>query len=155
MNFRYLQYFIFRNREYDYNFLLEIIEKKLTTMGMYFARHGIAVFEERKEIVKGIWQARRYLRNSIHGDEILGKKADNAIFNKYNRHYELKIINQNERIGTDSIEIVVSGFLPEEQHEVKQLYESIGGAEIVSEYQRSELEKAFDIIAENIFGWWD
>jgi len=115
----------------------------------------VVVSEDRKRQVREIWQARKHINNSINGDEIIWEKADKVIYDKFKRHYELKIIDHDDEAGRKPIEIIVANFLPEEQQEVKQLFDSLASATIVYEYQKSELKEAFDIIAEKIFGWWD
>jgi hypothetical protein len=155
LNFLYIKFILKRNREWDYVYFLELIARKLTSMGLYFAKHGVVEREDRVKQVHEIWKTRKHINNVLNCTEILGKKADQLIFDKYKKHYCSEIETEKNEDGNYSIKLKITGFLPEEEDDVEQLYRSIAGIEAENKYQQEELKLAFESIQKNIFGWWD
>lgn len=51
--------FLKNNFEFDFSSILDFLELKLTIMGLYFAKFGIIVREDRVKQVRSIWKTRQ------------------------------------------------------------------------------------------------
>jgi hypothetical protein len=142
------------NREWDYGHFVKFQILKLTSMGIYFNKHSFIDSEEKKNIVRSIWKARKHLSNFINSSEILGLKAEKEILKRIGKPYKLVIKYNNDKESPNSI-ISIENYSLEEENIANLMYKSIAGLEIESEYQEAELRKAFEIIKDNIRNWWD
>jgi len=158
VKFQYIKFILSdKNSDWDFYALLNLNIKKLTMMGLYFAKWGVVIDVERKKQVRTIWQARHYLLNTVNAYDIIEKRAQKEITEKYGSPFKYgEMITESKKNG----DYIFKGFIldspkvePDKEKEVRDLYHSYTKKEYP--FMDENVKKAFEVISSNIFTWWD
>jgi hypothetical protein len=166
---KYFKFFWFDNYEFDHVYFIKLMILKLTFMGLQFAKFGVIIDEDRKEQVKTIWLARKYLKKYLNSFEELEKLASKKFKEKYGFEYSssMEMIECPNKLIMETIEhpykLTKVRFRLEtpfsmsliEEEKAQDYYYSFCNGEKIYELEQEYLLKAFKIIQEKLSFWWD
>lgn len=150
---------ILKGYEWDHAYLFKLIERKLTGMGLYFQKYGIAL--DKKDQVRSIWKARHALRQYLNAENILIEKADTAMKKLYGFIPELEFITEpyiDKESGEELVEwkgTRIKGKSDAESKKILKEHHKIYNIRKVDDFQKKKLKEALDIIYKEHGGWWD
>lgn len=142
------------NWDFDHCSITSFLELKLTIMGLYFAKFGIVINEDRKKQVRTIWQARKYLRNYQNSFDWAQKQCQKKFRDKYGCDYEVKMFTAPKDEKTSYLHFECISQV-ENKEEAEEYWFSLKEHDIEYNREREQLKKAFDQIYEHIGSWWD
>lgn len=148
------------NFDYDYSSILNMLYFKLTRMGLYFARWGIVVDEERKKQVRTIWKARREIGKAVDAWDIIYDRAMDKFQKRYGFPYSSEMMWESDKEGKfatlKGYKLIAPLHLtPEKEEEMHEFWRKHSSIDAESDLQRKAIKEAFKIIQENIWTWWD
>ena len=173
------KYIIKNDENFDYDYFLRLIDKKLTLMGKCIFEDDILL--EKKKIVHTIWYA-RYLLRKIN-DDFLEKRINfmnKVVYNKFGFYLKDKINIISDKICShncnsclykeicDTDRLLIFYYAVDKEGnpievendrmlKVYDFYENIV-EKFISKYEEDSnryLIKFFDYVKENIYSWWD
>jgi hypothetical protein len=144
---------IWKNHEWDYSYLLELLVYKLDKMEVYFALEGMSTcsyisanqIAEVKRLLKRVKEDnyREEVENEFHFEEKYGELAMDFGEKDENdcRRAMFSFVKDGEKISNELKE------------EADKVYLEM--MKIADKRRKKECEKAFKIISKAIFNWWD
>lgn len=153
-NRKYKKFLKDENWEFDHSSITSFLDLKLTIMGLYFAKFGNVVDEDRKKQVHTIWQARKYLRNYLNAFEWSEEQCQKKFREKYNCDYKFEMVSTPRDKLTSYIDFKCTSQV-EDKEEAEKYWNSLKDWELEDQREREQLKKAFDYIHEHIGSWWD
>lgn len=165
MKIKYRLFKIWKNRQYkkflkeanwdfDHSSITSFLELKLTIMGLYFAKFGIVVDEDRKKQVHTIWQARKYLRNYQNSFDWAQKQCQKKFREKYGCDYEIRMFTTPKDSKTSFLNFECISPV-ENKEEAEQYWLSLKEWDIEYNRDREQLKLAFEYMQEHMRTWWD
>ena len=141
------------NWDFDFSSILYFLELKLTIMGTYFAKYGICV--DKKKQAHECWEARREIKRYFNAFDITYEQCQKEFIAKYGCKYEFTMYSEPiEGSPLHSLEFRVISPV-EDKEEAEKFWHSLKQHEREYEMQQKAKNKAFELIAKNIEGWWD
>lgn len=153
-NRKYKKFLKDENWEFDHSSITSFLDLKLTIMGLYFAKFGIVIDEDRKKQVHTIWQARKYLRNYLNAFDWAQKQCQKKFRDRYGCDYEVKMFTVPRDDETSYLHFECASKV-ENKEEAEKYWFSLKERDIEYNREREQLKKAFDQIYEHIGSWWD
>jgi len=146
---QYRQFLKNENWDFDFASIINFLILKFTIMGLQFAKFGVCVDEDRKQQVRELWQARRYLKQYLSAYEWAEKLCQKVFFERYGCAYTTEMSVKN-----GYLEITCTSPV-EKPEEAREFWHSLRIFD--QEYQRGQecLKRAFEHIHTHILGWWD
>lgn len=153
-NRKYKNFLKNENYEFDHSSITSFLDLKLTAMGLYFAKFGHVIDEDRKKQIRSIWQARKYLRNYQNSFDWAQKQCQKKFRDKYGCDYEVKtfFVSRDDKTSYLHFKCVSQ---VENKEEAEEYWLSLKECDIEYNREREQLKKAFDQIYEHIGSWWD
>lgn len=139
--------FLEKNHEWDYVYIVDLLRFKLRMTRKLFEKEGHSVPERKNEIVSQIREVEQLLRKVI--DDEYYKPFRKEIEAKYGKS-KLKFGKIKNGVG----KLTVKWDLPEEKQE-EAINEQLRLGELATQMRKDDLKKAFDLMSENIWNWWD
>lgn len=142
-----------RNWDFDFSSIFDFLELKLTVMGLEFAIFGRCV-DNRKQAHE-CWEARREIKRYYNAFDIVEAECQKEFFEKYGCRYDFQILsNYIKETGLYSLDYECISPV-EDKKEAEEFWYSLKQHEREYEMQQKAKNKAFELIAKNIEGWWD
>jgi len=148
-NRQYRKFLKESNWEFDHSSITNFLELKLTIMGLYFAKFGIVIDDDRKKQVHTIWQTRKYLRNYQNAFDIVEEQCQKKFVEKYGCRYECELTTDDHYLCINCSSKI------ENKEEAKAYWNSLDEFKLEYEYQQDQLKKVFDSMQNNMMTWWD
>lgn len=141
------------NCDFDFASIFNFLELKLTVMGLTFAIFGRRV--DHKKQAHECWEARSEIKRYCNAFDITHEECQKEFFEKYGCKYEFQILSTYiKETGLYSLDYRCSSPV-EDKEEAEKFWHSLKQHERVYEMTQKARNKAFEIIAKNIEGWWD
>lgn len=131
---------------YIYPFV-DLLRFKLKMTRKLFEKEGHSVAEKNNEIINQILEVEQLLQKVI--DDKYFEPFQKEIEAKYGKS-KLKFCKRKNGVG----KITIKWDLPEEKRN-EAIIEQLRLGELATQMQKDDLKKAFDLMAENIWNWWD
>lgn len=139
--------FLEENHEFDYIYIIDLLRFKLKMTRKLFEKEGHSVPETNNEIVRQILEVEQLLRKVI----------DDKYYEPFQKEIEAKYGKSKLKFGKKRNgfrELTIKWDLPEEkQQEVFDEQRRL--IELATQMRKDDLKKAFDLMSENIWNWWD
>lgn len=139
--------FLEENHEWDYVYIIDLLRFKLKMTRKLFEKEGHSVPETNNEIVSQILEVEQLLRKVI--DDEYFEPFQKEIEAKYGKS-KLKFGKIKNGVG----KLTVKWDLQEEKQE-EAINEQLRLGELATQMRKDDLKKAFDLMSENIWNWWD
>lgn len=141
--------FLKNNHDWDYVFILDMLWFKLKMVKEYIRDEGHMIEESQNKKVSEIEEVEKLLKTVV--DDNYAEEL-NADFEKNYGKIEHKFIKVDSTTGSRKLEIV--WHVPDEKLvEAKKVYQQ--NIKLAADLQKADLKRAFDLMVENIWGWWD
>jgi hypothetical protein len=149
----------FTDRDWDQGYLIDYLILKYTSMGLYFARHGLIIDEERKKQVHECWELRKYLKRYSNAFDIVHAKQQKEFKDKFGWEHKSELIfgEINEK-GYGEItfkEIIPEGISEEDKKASKEWWNKTCTSLDEYTYQNTALDKYSSLFVKYIHGLWD
>ena len=158
---------------YDYYDLFQSLIVKLTIKGLAIGLYGNAVIY--KEQMHEIWECRKELIKAYNFEDYFQFNfLENLVKEKYNINYDIAlydkceylnkgkiIVNSNANAGINPLIVEKAfntqdrNFVCEKCKEIDEFYLQNINYEEQAKQQKNVCKKAFELLAEGIYGWWD
>ena len=139
--------FLEENHEWDFVYIIDLLRFKLKMTRKYFKKEGHAIEETTNEMANQILEVEQLLRKVI--DDKYYEPFQKEIEAKYGKS-KLKFGKIKNGVG----KLTVKWDLPEEKKE-EAINEQLRLGELATQMRKDDLKKAFDLMSENIWNWWD
>ncbi len=130
VNWQMIKFFLLENREWDWTYLLKVMEKKFTYMGLYFAKRGVS--EENKKKAHACWELRKAVKDINNYEDNAYIKKTKLFIERYGFEYTLKMKSEKITEGShkgmytcDFTTIYPIDFPEEKKEEAEEYYHSI------------------------------
>jgi hypothetical protein len=141
--------FLRKNYDWDYNYIIDLLRYKIKRVRKYIRKHDIIEKQTLDEIVSQMTETEQLLERVVSYDygsdlerEFIEKFGGKIRYNtKFKKNHVLEIERDYSEINENQIE------------EAKKEFEQMHEREF--ELRKADLKKAFDLMTENIWGWWD
>lgn len=159
---QYMNFIRKGNYDFDWGSVVDINILKLTMMGLQFAKFGVIVDEERVPQIRSIWAARREFKHCKNAFEIIYGQAKRKFFAKHGFEYISEMTfepSQEKGPGWSNYvgeKLITPASVSEEtKQEALKYWDSIYSYNDDYDLQKESLGKAFAIMQEHLFSWWD
>lgn len=141
--------FMQTNYDWDYSYVLDLLRFKLRMTREYIQKNSLCEKEAVAEKIRKIAETEAYLEKIV-GDNYLFALIDdfNIRYGKVKHCFEKIENSSNSRFATDWSDVA-----PEKLEEAKAVYATLH--EKAEHQRKDDLRKAFDIMCEQIWDWWD
>jgi hypothetical protein len=140
--------FIKTNHDWDYEYIIQLLRFKLKMVRETIQQHDIIVQEELDQISEQIIEVEKLLDRIIEDNYFYELKA---YFEKKYGKVEHNFISKKE---TDLSTFKTTYHVSDDKlEEAKQEYLKLHNLSF--EMRKNDLKKAFELISENIWNWWD
>jgi competence CoiA-like predicted nuclease len=139
--------FLEGNHEWDYIYIVDLLRFKLKMTRKLFEKEGHSVAETNNEIINQILEV----------EQLLQKVIDDKYYEPFQKEIETRYGKSKLKFGkmkNGLRELTVKWDLPEEKRN-EAITEQLRLGELATQMQKDDLKKAFDLMAENIWNWWD
>lgn len=162
--YRYIKFVLSHNNmEWDDSGWVELNILKLTMMGLYFAKFGVIIDEEKKLQVRTIWKTRKALLDYQNSFDYCYAKGQEKFKEKYGVPYETgdmvwepssTHLNASEFKGIHVVSPKCNSW--EEEKKISDYFHT-DCFKIMDEYERERevLKIALDTIYDKLKFWWD
>jgi len=141
--------FFRKNYDWDYNYIIDLLRYKIKRVRKYIKKHDIIEKQTLDEIVSQMTETEQLLERVVSYDygsdlerEFIEKFGGKIRYNtKFKKNHVLEIERDYSEINENQIE------------EAKKEFEQMHEREF--ELRKADLKKAFDLMTENIWSWWD
>ena len=141
--------FLQKNYDWDYIYIIDLLRYKIKRVRKYIRKHDIIERQSLDKIVSQMTETEKLLERIISNDYIADIEKEFVqkfggkirLKTKFKKNHVLKIEHDYSEINENQIE------------EAKKEFEQILEKEF--ELRKADLKKAFELITENIWGWWD
>lgn len=141
--------FLRKNYDWDYNYIIDLLRYKIKRVRKYIKKHDIIEKQTLDEIVSQMTETEQLLERVVSYDygsdlerEFIEKFGGKIRYNtKFKKNHVLEIERDYSEINENQIE------------EAKKEFEQMHEREF--ELRKADLKKAFDLMTENIWSWWD
>lgn len=143
-----------QNWDFDHSSITQFLDLKLTIMGLYFAKFGIVVDEDRKQQVHTIWQTRKYLRNYENAFDITYEQCQKQFREKYGTDYKYEFEYKQNTNKTFSVTgKMISDVVNREEAEL--YWKSLKHWDREEAFIQENLKKVFVNLNTHMRTWWD
>jgi len=141
--------FLRKNYDWDYNYIIDLLRYKIKRVRKYIKKHDIIEKQTLDEIVSQMTETEQLLERVVSYDygsdlerEFIEKFGGKIRYNtKFKKNHVLEIERDYSEINENQME------------EAKKEFEQMREREF--ELRKADLKKAFDLMTENIWSWWD
>lgn len=141
--------FLKKNPEWDYIYIIDLLRFKIRMSRKYISAHNIIVPEQLDQIVSKMKETEGFLKRVLKSPYL--EELEEEFAQKFGGKVKTKMMfGKNKRI---KIKTDYSAINPEMIDEAKLEHENLMAKE--HELMKADLKKAFDIVLEYIWEWWD
>jgi len=141
--------FLRKNYDWDYNYIIDLLRYKIKRVRKYIKNHDIIERQTLDKIVSQMTENEQLLERVVSYDygadlerEFIAKFGGKIRYKtKFKKNHVLEIEHDYSEINENQIE--------EEKKEFEQIFDR------EFELRKADLKKAFELMTENIWGWWD
>jgi len=141
--------FFRKNYDWDYNYIIDLLRYKIKRVRKYIRKHDIIEKQTLNEIISQMTETEQLLERVVSYDygadlerEFIEKFGGKIRYNtKFKKNHVLEIERDYSEINENQME------------EAKKEFEQMHEREF--ELRKADLKKAFDLMTENIWSWWD
>ena len=141
--------FLRKNYEWDYTYIIDLLRYKIKRVRKYIKKHDIIERQSLDKIVSQMTETEQLLERVVSYDysadlerEFIEKFGGKIRYKtKFKKNHVLEIEHDYSEINENQIE------------EAKKEFAQILDREF--ELRKADLKKAFELMTENIWGWWD
>ena len=141
--------FLRKNYDWDYIYIIDLLRYKIKRVRKYIKKHDIIERQTLDKIVSQMTETEKLLERIISNDYIADIEKEFIekfggkirLKTKFKKNHVLDIEHDYSEINENQIE------------EAKKEFEQILDREF--ELKKADLKKAFELMTENIWGWWD
>lgn len=159
-----LWYIFKKDHDYDYQYLLELIYKKLTNMALVIRKEEITMSD--KKIAHQIWTARKILKKVLYYDYELDEEKDVncSMMKKYGYTIDFSMNVENHTVDFKYFPVyyindclVALNEKPANFNEAKEHFDHLTKVSCTSSFtkKKADLQNFFDYLVENIWEWAD
>jgi DNA-directed RNA polymerase subunit H (RpoH/RPB5) len=141
--------FLQKNYDWDYIYIIDLLRYKIKRVRKYIKKHNIIERETLDKIVSQMTETEKLLERIISNDYIV--EIEKEFIEKFGGKIRLKTKFKKNHVL--DIEHDYSEINENQIEEAKKEFEKILEREF--ELRKTDLKKAFELITENIWGWWD
>lgn len=139
--------FLEGNHEWDYIYIIDLLRFKLKMTRKLFEKEGHSMEATKNEMISQILEV----------EKLLQKVIDDNYFEPFQKEIETKYGKSKFKFGKKKKglrELIIEWDLPDDK-KAEAICEQTRLHELATQMQKDDLKKAFDLMVENIWGWWD
>lgn len=141
--------FLRKNYDWDYIYIVDLLRFKIKSVRKYIKKHNIIEQNDLDKIVLQMKEAEQLLQRVISYDYHADLEKEFIVKFGGKIKHKFKYLKKH----TLTLESDYSQINQNRMEEAKEEYLKMGGKEF--ELRKNDLKKAFEIITENIWEWWD
>jgi hypothetical protein len=140
--------FLKNNREWDFQHIIDMLRFKLKMMRKYLLSEGHVNDEAIQRMTTQIYEVELLLKKVVDDNYFT------LLHDDFNRNYGTIEHDFIKIKGTKTSRIEFKWNVPDEKlEEAKEVYHQL--MDKADALRKKDLEKAFQLMLENIWGWWD